>query len=620
MKLMFVPSAWALGSRFWGSALLLGIALLGFNIRSWAEGGTVVAWGDNRFSQTNVPPGLNNVVDVRAGEWHNVALKADGTIVTWGVGNVGQTSVPWDLGRVLAIGVGGYHNLVIRPDRTVRAWGANDYGQSTVPAGLNNVIAVAGGWVHSLALKADGTVVAWGRNFEGQANVPAGLNNVVAIAAGEYHNLALKSDGTVVAWGYNGMGQTSVPTSLGNSVVAIAAGGLHSLALKRDGTVVAWGWNRYGQVNVPGGLNNVIAIAGGAEHSLALKGDGTVVGWGANDGWAENDPNCAMVTGVPCPRKYTGQLDVPSNLRNVVGISAGVFHSVALVRPTTQNPPPQPEPEPEPTPQPEPQPEPQPAPQPTPDPAKNWEFLWQHESGVLAKWTLTNLNQILTAQLLTNLPSVGTWWHLAGTGNLGVGGNDFAWKSIFGDIAIWHMNTDLTTMNSGAIVGPRVANEWEISFVTKVDADENSDLIWRNTSSGQLAVWLLNGTQLKQAYVLTNLPATGPNWKPVIYQDWDGDSIGDILWQSNTGQLAVWHLQNNFSLRDYRLFDTASVGTDWKLRATKDINGDGKLDLLWQSIHGHLAVWYMDGTRMTSGRILPLPLTPGWRLVEARTK
>jgi trimeric autotransporter adhesin len=237
----------------------------------------------------------------------------------------------------MAIGVGGYHNMALKADGTVRAWGANDHGQSTVPAGLSNVVAVKGGWVHSIALKADGTVVAWGRNNEGQAAVPSGLSNVVAIAAGEYHNLALKADGTVVTWGWNGFGLANVPASLSTNVVAIAAGGLHSLALKADGTVTAWGWNQYGQATVPAGLSNVVAIAGGAEHSLALKSDGTVVGWGANDAWAENDPNCAIV-GNQCPRKIVGQIDAPVGLSNVVALTAGVFHSVALRTDGTSSP------------------------------------------------------------------------------------------------------------------------------------------------------------------------------------------------------------------------------------------------------------------------------------------
>jgi hypothetical protein len=305
--------------------LLLAIALIGSATPAWAQGGTVLAWGDNRAGQGTVPAGLNNVVQIAAGEWHNLALKADGTVMAWGY----NAGVPSDLGKVVAIRAGGYHNFALREDGTLRVWGDNTHGQCNVPTGLNNVVGMSGGWQHSIALKADGTVVGWGRNSEGQATVPDGLNNVVAISSGEYHNLALKSDGTVIAWGWNGTGQTSVPAGL-RDVVAISGGGLHSLALKSDGTVVAWGWNHFGQVTVPEGLRDVVAIAGGIEHSLALKSDGTVVGWGANTAWASNDPNCQFI-GSPCPREYSGQIDIPAAARNVVAIAGGVFHSIALI-------------------------------------------------------------------------------------------------------------------------------------------------------------------------------------------------------------------------------------------------------------------------------------------------
>jgi len=73
--------------------------------------------------------------------------------------------------------------------------------------------------------------------------------------------------------------------------------------------VVAWGDNFSGQINVPAGLSNVMAIAGGGDHSLALKSDGTVVAWG-DSGF--------------------GQTNVPAGLNNVTAIAGGYNHSLAL--------------------------------------------------------------------------------------------------------------------------------------------------------------------------------------------------------------------------------------------------------------------------------------------------
>ena len=263
----------------------------------------VIVWGGGSSL-----PLVTNVVAIAGGGNHNLALKDDGTVTAWGNNVYGQTNVPVDLTNVVAIAGGSSHSLALKKNGVVVAWGGNDYWQSDVPVDLTNAAAIAAGGNHSLALKNNGTVTAWGWNDLGQADVPAGLTNVVAIAGGGNHSLALKNNGTVVAWGWNELGQTDVPVDLTN-VVAIAGGGEHSLALKNDGTVVAWGNNDHGQTNVPVDLTNAVAIAGGSSHSLALKRDGTVVAWGNND---------------------YGQTDVPAGLTNVVAIAGGDSRCLAL--------------------------------------------------------------------------------------------------------------------------------------------------------------------------------------------------------------------------------------------------------------------------------------------------
>ncbi len=265
---------------------------------------SVIAWGDNQISSTNIPPGLSNIVAVAGGSG-SVLLRADGTVV-----NLGYPDVPAGLGSVMAIAAGDYFALALKNDGTVAAWGNNSSGETNVPARLSGVLAIAAGGSHSLALKSDGTMVAWGNNSSGESTVPAGLSNIVAIAASYSQSLALLADGTVRAWGKYPAGpadaSTAVPVGL-SKVIAIAAGLNHSLALKGNGTVVAWGGNNFvGQTDVPLGLSNVVAIAAGAFYSLALNTDSRVVAWGDS-------------------------VHVPSFLTNVVTMAAGKYHSLAIL-------------------------------------------------------------------------------------------------------------------------------------------------------------------------------------------------------------------------------------------------------------------------------------------------
>ncbi len=175
--------------------------------------GTVVAWGENKFGQCNVPPGLEDVVAIDAGDCGGHYY-------------------------------GGGHSLALRKDGTVVAWGFNHHGQASVPSGLNDAVAVAAGSLHSVALKADGTVAVWGCKYDATPQllqIPPGLDDVVAISSGPRSILALKSDGTVVEWGEGITSGPVNPPDGRNEFIAIKAGSPRSFAIREDGSVYAWG-------------------------------------------------------------------------------------------------------------------------------------------------------------------------------------------------------------------------------------------------------------------------------------------------------------------------------------------------------------------------------------------
>ncbi|MBK8477898.1 MAG: hypothetical protein IPL39_16810 [Opitutaceae bacterium] len=369
--------------------------------------GTVVAWGDDQAGQLSIPTGLAGVTALACGFKHTLALKADGTVVAWGDNTDGQTNVPAGLSGVVAIACGARHSLALKADGTVVAWGSNLTGEATVPSELPNVFQIAAGSGFSLALRdatsdrapaivqqpvrlaaAEEQPVSWsvlatGRgpftfqwrkngvaiegatasaysidrvkladagtydvlidNYKGQtASAPAPLvvnplptaasvgatRNVVG--PGEPTRLEVAAVGTgplSYQWVHNGIpisGATSSSYTIGSA--RLADSGWYIARITDDyGTgrsvpifvtvtpaltaVGAWGANSQGEIGVPSGLSDVVSVSAGLYHSLALRRNGTVVGW--------NTP------GTPAAR-------VPIEIDDVVAVAAGGEYSMAL--------------------------------------------------------------------------------------------------------------------------------------------------------------------------------------------------------------------------------------------------------------------------------------------------
>lgn len=102
-----------------------------------------------------------------------------------------------------------------------------------------------------------------------------------------------------------------------NPSVSVTSGNLSALATvlstayDSGNSVVGWGDNTKGQTSIPQGLSNVVSLSGGLFHSLALKGDGTVRAWGDNS---------------------LLQAQVPLGLIQVIAIASGSNHNLALKR------------------------------------------------------------------------------------------------------------------------------------------------------------------------------------------------------------------------------------------------------------------------------------------------
>ena len=142
------------------------------------------------------------------------------------------------------------------------------------------------------------------------------------------------------------------------------------------------------------------------------------------------------------------------------------------------------------------------------------------------------------------------------------------------------------------------------------NGDGRSDLIWRNESSGQTSIWLMNGTSYGAgATVMQSLA-----WRPVLTGDFNGDGRTDILWRNETtGDTAMWLMSGLQVIAGATLLSDGN----WLATHAADLDGNGADDIVWRNLAtGQTALWLMSGTQMSAGVLFAFDGAPGWHVTH----
>ena len=330
-------------------------------------------------------------VAINAGYKFTVSLKQNGSVWTWGQNNYGQLGLgnntnyngPQEvtsLGdkNIVDVKAGYYHAVALTESGEVYSWGYNGYGQlgngtkdnSSIPQkieGLSNIVKVDAYKYITIALNADGKVYVCGQGYNA---TPAELKfnrkiidisgdivlaenrraynlketvsygkDLIKISAGENHYLGLTANGEVYAWGTNNYGQLGngnntssnvaskvvIPEGTANitDIVEISAGDHYSIIADKAGNVYTFGnssWNRTANssnTNKPVKIQNVSTVelvaASEGGHTVVSDWDGYVFTVGLNDngqlGLSDNAQRATF--------EMVGKLQIESNPKKI---------------------------------------------------------------------------------------------------------------------------------------------------------------------------------------------------------------------------------------------------------------------------------------------------------------
>ncbi|MBV6342060.1 VCBS repeat-containing protein [Candidatus Magnetobacterium casense] len=192
----------------------------------------------------------------------------------------------------------------------------------------------------------------------------------------------------------------------------------------------------------------------------------------------------------------------------------------------------------------------------------------------------------------------------------GDGISDALWRdSSTGDIYIWLMKD--TAISAGDFVVKALPLDWDIVGVGDFNGDGKSDIVLRN-SQGDIYMWLMDRTKISTGgYASRGLPG---GWALKATDDFDNDGKADMLWQNtSTGDVYVW-LMDGANIKNAGHI-AMNVGAEWELKGVADLDGDKKSDIIWQNTNnGAVFVWLMDITSISKGDYVATGISGNWQL------
>lgn len=180
------------------------------------------------------------------------------------------------------------------------------------------------------------------------------------------------------------------------------------------------------------------------------------------------------------------------------------------------------------------------------------------------------------------------------------GAGDIVWRNTAtGDTAVWFMR--LAEYLGAADLGRVTDQNWIVAGAADFNADNTVDLLWHNTKTGDLSLWILNNTSFASAVLLPRV--SDVNWQVVGVGDVGGPTGPDILWRNaRTGATAVWYMNQTAYASAANITPNAPANdVNWQPVATLDLDLDGDADITWRNaLTGQMQSWIMDGPAQTA--------------------
>ncbi|KJU82781.1 FG-GAP repeat-containing protein, partial [Candidatus Magnetobacterium bavaricum] len=152
-------------------------------------------------------------------------------------------------------------------------------------------------------------------------------------------------------------------------------------------------------------------------------------------------------------------------------------------------------------------------------------------------------------------------------------------------------STGTLSWSSDGKTGTAVYNKDTQVVLTATPAQGVTLKAWTGCDTTAVNQCTVTMTTDKDVTVEFSMPVTP------IY-DFDGNGYSDVLWRNTTtGDVYIWLMKGtNITDGDYVV---RGITEDWDIKRVADFNADGKSDIVWQNTkNGDVYMYLMDGTKI----------------------
>jgi hypothetical protein len=237
------------------------------------------------------------------------------------------------------------------------------------------------------------------------------------------------------------------------------------------------------------------------------------------------------------------------------------------------------------------------------------DLIWRNLlTGRVIEWLMNGASTSSTATLWPIVMAADTNWLPMATGDFnGDGQSDIIWRNFStGKVVVWYMSGATTRSGTATIWNPTVSADtaWIPMATADLNGDHKLDIVWRNATSGKVIAWFMDGvTRTGTANIFQPATVADQAWYPTTAADMTGDGLPDIIWRNaSTGRCIIWVMNGTTRSSIVTLWTVANASdTAWVPVASGDFDNDGNVDLVWRnSMTGRVLIWYMNKTTRVS--------------------